>query len=258
MELRPVDEDRKIAQAICDDIHNGDNTSLNHWFSSHYSTMYRFIQFRNRDNAEDILHKFYIELCSGNAFCKYGGVHNCSLKSYIMGRLKFRSLPEKLLPDSELPVEEGDSDGDEDGADKGNRDDAKPKNTSKISIMNIEDISRIGDTQESMEECLLKAQSGKIINQIFLEALERLSNQQHKAEDAMLIRWYLDEFTYEDMAKQLLMHKNIHPTGDTLNRECARIRKRFTRPGGTLSRFEVEVKQLMYERGFTEADLSLE
>ena len=40
MELRPVDEDRKIAQAICDDIHNGDNTSLNHWFSSHYSTIF--------------------------------------------------------------------------------------------------------------------------------------------------------------------------------------------------------------------------
>ena len=238
MERRLVDEDIKIAQCISDDIKNGDNTSLNRWFSSHYSMMFRFVlkKTRHADEANEIIHNFYIELCTGKAFAQYQGCNNCSLKTYITGRLKFRTLPEKARVEDE--------------------DNIKSKApSSNMAIISLED-AEICDEQESLDENLAKMQSRIIVNEIVSEAMDRLSSQY--PEDAMLIRWHLGHLTYEDMAKQLLMHNNIYPAEDIINRECARIRKRYTRPGGTLNRFEAWVKQLMDERGLTEADLSSE
>ncbi len=232
-----VAEDRKIAQAICDDIGNGDTTSLNRWFLEHYQAMYKKIVSSKRSNKkeilrdpEDILHKFYIELGSGNAFCQYQGLRGCSLRSYILGRLKMRSQVEK---NSKLPPLIA------------NLSDLLPKVDDGFEI---EDSKVFEDSKASAEELLIDAQRRRLL----FQAIDQLSDDLETAEDAMLISRFLREETYEEIAKRLLVSKNIALTDDVVLRESARLRKRETRrPGGSIEKLGAILKQLMGEKGLS-------
>ncbi len=258
MEPTSLDKDRELAQIICNDIRNGDNTSLNNWVCAHYTKMMRLTVWnagckaRNQKNPEDILHKFYIELSTGNAFCQYEGHNHCSLETYILGRLKKRSMPEKSASRPDTGTDSEDKNG-------GNGQDKPLSRTSPpISLEDMPKAEKIAAPGDSLEENLMRHQTTEIRRQIINKALDILSDQPRTEEDALLIRWHLSELSYKDMAERLLLSQHVPPTQEALAREYDRIRKRFTRPDGTLSRFGKMVKQVMKEKCITEADLHLE
>jgi DNA-directed RNA polymerase specialized sigma24 family protein len=228
MEKELVDKDRKIAQAICDDIKNGDNTSLNRWFTEYYQELVNLVRYRIFDkrwnknmieeNPEEILHKFYIELSSGNAFCQYIGKNNCSLKSYIAGRLGYRCRKSKTNSVDQSKLDNTDS-----------PNEAEPE------------IEKIPDTSVSVENLLIEEQRRYFLYQ----ALDRLACDERTVEDAKLLSWFLHGIPYDEMAKRSLMGKNMATTDDEIKRESTRIRKRMTRPGGSMEKLGDILKQMM-------------
>ena len=209
-------EDIKIAQAICNDVRNGDITSLNRWFEKYYEELFKFARYqlsrkskkqkKIKEKPEDILHKFYIELSSGNAFCLYRRKNNCSLKSYIFRRLKYRCI----------------------GAVS-----KSAESADTVSAMSKDDaIEKIPDPGASTEVMLIEKQKHKLLYQ----ALDRLSSDSRTVEDAILLSWSLQEISCDEMAKRLLTSKNMAATDDAIKRESARIRKRMTRPGGSIEK----------------------
>jgi hypothetical protein len=229
-----------MAQHLCHDTHNGDRGSLNRWFAAHYDDMRKNLSYRlsQNNNADVILNKFYIEMSSGKAFCRYQGLNGCSLKSYIIGRLRYRNLPavKSAKPTSQT--------GDESTMQRSG------------TAVSIEEIPELSDDTLSLEENMAATDSGEAIQCVVFEALDRLSALPKKSEDALLIRWHLGQLTYKDMALRLLAGRQEEADEENITRESARIRKKFTRPGGSLSRFEEVVQQVMKEKGLSISDLS--
>ncbi len=220
-------KDRKIAQAICDDIKNGDNRSLNQWFTEHYQEMFRFVLYRvaadRRRVKEEVLQKFYIELNNGNAFCQYFGINGCSLKSYIFGRLRFRCLYNRKKEKSDAQ--------------------SKPDDTAVAEMKDFDESENgeIPDTGTHTENLVIEKQRHHLLYQ----ALDRLSSDSRTVEDARLLSWILQEIPYDEMAKRLLTSKNMAATDDEIKRESARIRKHVTRPGGSMEKLGCILKQMM-------------
>jgi|GEM_PF-2105104 hypothetical protein len=258
-----IEADLKLAQKICDDLKIGDNTSLNEWVRHYYPEMYRLIlkkQFSpslhhgaentgsGRDHspdglkeAEDFLHQFYLELSKGNAFCLYRGINNCSLKSYIIGRLIMRCLrPKQVAQDTE------------------NSTDAVVPPVI-ISIDGSANALAIPDPDDLPEKQLSDRQTHLLSRSLIAEAIDRLSANPKTIEDAAIIRWHMDGLGYSEMAERLLILQDVKPVdASDIVRESARIRKRLTRKeSGVLVRLGKIIQQLMREKNITPMDMDI-
>ena len=227
MPTTAIEQDLQTAQQICADIQNGDYRSLNEWFGAHYQNMLNFLINKQRENPEDQLHAFYLEMQTGNAFCQYQGRNNCSLKSYIMGRLRLRTLPQR--------------------------------SSEKKILLSLDEMMENNMIPAGPENCCNpydeKTQLPEKIQEILFSAFDQLSADSKTREDVQLIRWKMDNLPSQEMAAKMLIYKNSPLTDQNIRREAARIRKRLARNGGSIIKFRKKITKILRENGFSETDL---
>lgn len=89
------ESDLEKAQRICQQIQkHGNKTAIVELYEQYHQFFIAFAKRRlyNPVNAEDVVSAFWLELLNGNAICGYRAINNASLKSFLVGILRWRII----------------------------------------------------------------------------------------------------------------------------------------------------------------------
>jgi RNA polymerase sigma factor (sigma-70 family) len=217
-------QDKSLAQKICAALLAADRHPLEEMVSSYQKLFLPFARRRlfNPQDVEDVLQNFWEELMNGRAICRYAqhAEFQLSLRNYCLGILSRRIIDRNRQFGKERQRRAA-----------GNPQTANP-----------------GDSPEHL---LAQSASDDLARSLVHAALIRLAERSPR--DVELLRWYLAEMSYEDMARQLLGPGQMETA--TLQKKINAIKKQFTREkSGSLARFKALLLELLQQRGLSYDD----
>ena len=201
-------EDISLAQWVCDELRSNNKNAILRLYNKYHLFFMDFTRRRlysaDLDKVQTILSDFWVELLNSKAICGYEG--RASLRYYLLKILKWRIV-----------------------------DNIRKNVRAKKFTQNINDeqdkVEKIKNGSPSSKENLLQKERQKIIYDVLLI----LSLEFPK--DARFVKMFLDDLSYEEMAKQEL--SGIKFNKGELNKKTNAIKKQFTRKKtGSLAKFK--------------------
>ena len=215
-------EDVLLAQKICDALRADNKNAILDLYNLHHPFFKRFVERRlfspDRDKAETVLTDFWVELLNAKAICGYEG--RASLRTYLLTILRRRIIDQIRKNGRSGELHE---------------------------IKSGQDVSESDESIPSPEESMLDKERRQILS----ESLMMLSFEAPK--DALLVKMYLEDLTYRQMAEREL------PDGSAttkLDRKANAIKKQMTRKEyGSFVKFEVCLRRCIEKRQMKFEDL---
>jgi RNA polymerase sigma factor (sigma-70 family) len=217
-------QDKSLAQRICEALLAGNRRPLEEMVSPYQKLFLPFARRRlfNPQDVEDVLQNFWEELMNARAICWYAQqtADQISFHSYCLGILNRRIIDRNRQISKERR--------------RLGKDNPTPSNPGG-----------------SPEHLLTQSASDILARSLVHKALMRLA--EHSPRDVELLRWHLDEMSYEDMARRLLGPDQT--TTSTLRKKINAVKKKFTRENsGSLARFKAVLLELIQEQGLSYED----
>ena len=212
MQLIDAQESRRVdislAQKICDELRSNNKSAILGLYNRYHPFFLEFTKKRvfspDPDKVETVLTDFWVELLNGNAICGYEG--RASLRTYLITILRRRII------------------------------DRIRKNGRTVELTPFNDEKDCSESDNggfvSPEQDLVQKERQKLIH----EALVMLSLESPR--DALLIRLYLEDLNYREMAERELT--NVPYSNEEVDRKANAIKKQMTRKeSGSFVKFEV-------------------
>jgi RNA polymerase sigma factor (sigma-70 family) len=224
MDRTLLTQDKSLAQRICEALLAGNRRPLEEMVSYYQKLFLPFARRRlfNPQDVEDVLQNFWEELMNARAICWYARqtADQISLRSYCLGILNRRIID-------------------------------RNRQISKERQRLGKDNPATANPGGSPEHLLTNSASDILARSLVHSALMRLA--EHSPRDVELLRWHLDEMSYEDMARRLLGPDQTATS--TLLKKINAVKKQFTRESsGSLARFKAVLLELMQEQGLSYED----
>lgn len=222
-----IQQDLELARMVCSELQGGNRRAIELIYRK-YAHILRRVVFRivaDRGVVEDVLQKFWLGLLDGRDICGYEAQQGISLKNYLIRRIVFRTRDANVVIYRE-----------------------QQRHVS-LTTVNPE------GTETDIAECLArKTPSPEDValdhskGQLLFAALDAFSD--YAPDHAQLVFWRMQGVEYEAIAQRL------GATGkEEIYRKSAALRKKFTRPLGSMSKFAIFLEKFLHCRGLKLEDL---
>ncbi len=222
-----IQQDIDLAHTVCRELQGGNRRAIEPIYRK-YAEILRRVVFRivaDREAVEDVLQKFWLGLLDGRDICGYEAQQGISLKNYLVRRIVFRTRDANVVT---------------------YREQHRHVSLATTSPNGMEtDIAEcLARETPSPEELICNQSKG----QLLLDALDAFSD--YAPDHAQLMFWRLQGLEYEAIAQRL------GATGEEeIHRRSAALRKKFTRPLGSLAKFSIFLEKFLESRGLKPEDL---
>lgn len=220
-------QDLELARTVCRELRNGNRRALEPVYRQYAEILRRVVAriAADREVVEDVLQKFWLGLLDGRDICGYEAQQGISLKNYLIRRIVFRTRDANVVTYREQHRQ--------------------------VSLSVLDP----GGTETDMVECLAaemptpeRAIHDSSKAQLLLAALDAFSD--HAPDHAQLVFWRMQGMGYDAMAQRLGASGE-----EEIFRKSAALRKKFTRPLGSLARFSIFLEKFLECRGLKPEDL---
>ncbi|MBT5988757.1 sigma-70 family RNA polymerase sigma factor [bacterium] len=214
-------KDFRLAKKICKELLAKNKNAIIELYNRYQQMFFlfigRLIHNKKKENIEDVLNKFWLELLNAKAICSYEG--RASLKTYLLKILKQRIIDDNL----------------------------SFKRSNKNNEKNLKCVLNNEEYIQSQENDLIQKDRLRLLQETIL-MLEL--NSPH---DADLIRMYMDGLNYRQMAEKKLNDQKKDE--DKLIKLTNSIKKQFTRKKGTMANFKKHLNRCLRKHKLDYTDI---